>query len=799
MLFAQSVLAVPICIDVASTNKADIDAAIAAAQPGDVVRFPFKGAFDFGTAEIQPDKRIMFSGWTREETILTRSVTSANRIIKFLNTPAGTNLFGVANLTLDNGPGAAFGLLSIGNTSGVGKTNHYWRIHHVLCDNVATRAFQTFGTSMGVFDRCLVRCSGTVDRNQQGWTIGTASFWEQDVGVDVSYGYTLGGFTNFVFIEDCGWLFPYQGDSSVEMYGSARLVMRNTTGTNSGLFGVHENTDPYQTQAKRSACIYWVYSNIWTHTADQGGDNMVELRSGWGAFDHNTLNDQASNSLASGPLVTIYRSSGTNTTGFPNKSYTDCRMAATGNVTISNPGTSTFDGVSASNGDRILLWQQTTGTENGVYIFNGSGSAMTRSTDLDTSAEFVTYRWIHITAGTTYTNKIFQFYTRIPITLGTTPLDFHLAPPSPLHLVNWFISITGTNRLDGNLNTNTSEYGYPAFEGPGRGDPTTWTATNSIQTFHGVYQWSNVFNNSALLTFKTHVFLPTTDNAGLTGANGTQLADNADLMKLNRDYFDSPKPGIVYPDYPHPYVTIATLSPGNTNVPSGTQINFAGQSGSGVFLVYEFMTNNSGGTINRTNGVYIAGNNDGVDTIRAMDSHANYTPSTLVTVVSGSPTITFVANPSTIVAGQTSTLSWTTSGAMTVTLDGSAVPNSGSTNVSPTVPTVYTLVASNSHGTNTATVTVNILPTVSFTATPSTIVFGNSSSLVWHTTNATVITLDGVPVSAHGTNIVFPASTTSYSLLASNASVSTNALQTVSVINLPPRNLIVRSMILMTP
>lgn len=63
------------------------------------------------------------------------------------------------------------------------------------------------------------------------------------------------------------------------------------------------------------------------------------------------------------------------------------RVASTGNVNISNPGTDTFDGVQIQSGDRIVLKDQTSQAENGVYDFNGSSSAMTRSSDANSADE----------------------------------------------------------------------------------------------------------------------------------------------------------------------------------------------------------------------------------------------------------------------------------------------------------------------------------------------------------------------------------------------------------------------------
>ena len=60
---------------------------------------------------------------------------------------------------------------------------------------------------------------------------------------------------------------------------------------------------------------------------------------------------------------------------------TPVRALANVNITVSNPATAVFDGVTLATGDRVLLVAQTTASQNGIYIFNGSASAMTRSSD----------------------------------------------------------------------------------------------------------------------------------------------------------------------------------------------------------------------------------------------------------------------------------------------------------------------------------------------------------------------------------------------------------------------------------
>ncbi len=60
--------------------------------------------------------------------------------------------------------------------------------------------------------------------------------------------------------------------------------------------------------------------------------------------------------------------------------------ASTANVDLSS-APAAIDGVTLSNDDRVLIKSQTTASANGIYIFAGSGSAMSRATDADTAAE----------------------------------------------------------------------------------------------------------------------------------------------------------------------------------------------------------------------------------------------------------------------------------------------------------------------------------------------------------------------------------------------------------------------------
>lgn len=62
------------------------------------------------------------------------------------------------------------------------------------------------------------------------------------------------------------------------------------------------------------------------------------------------------------------------------------RLATTDNVTLGAPG-ATMDGVSLVSGNRVLLKNQRNASENGLYVWSGAGSTLTRTGDANTAGE----------------------------------------------------------------------------------------------------------------------------------------------------------------------------------------------------------------------------------------------------------------------------------------------------------------------------------------------------------------------------------------------------------------------------
>ena len=62
------------------------------------------------------------------------------------------------------------------------------------------------------------------------------------------------------------------------------------------------------------------------------------------------------------------------------------RVSTQGNVNLASPG-ATIDGITMASQDRVLVRSQTTQSQNGIYIWNGASTALTRALDASTFAE----------------------------------------------------------------------------------------------------------------------------------------------------------------------------------------------------------------------------------------------------------------------------------------------------------------------------------------------------------------------------------------------------------------------------
>ena len=92
------------------------------------------------------------------------------------------------------------------------------------------------------------------------------------------------------------------------------------------------------------------------------------------------------------------------------------RAATTANITLS--GAQTIDGVSVVAGNRVLVKDQSTGANNGIYV--AASGSWTRATDMDATGEVLPGTLVYVTEGTANGDKQFALTSDSAITVGTT-------------------------------------------------------------------------------------------------------------------------------------------------------------------------------------------------------------------------------------------------------------------------------------------------------------------------------------------------------------------------------------------
>lgn len=167
------------------------------------------------------------------------------------------------------------------------------------------------------------------------------------------------------------------------------------------------------------------------------------------------------------------------------RTRTIAEVATTANVNLSNglEAGDTIDGVTLVAGDRVLVKDQSTATENGLYLAVSSGAA-SRDPEHDTIAE-LSGGMVVVNQGSTNDNKIFLCTTDSDGSLGSTNITYTQVTPSNTGTVTSIgltqsgseFSISGSpvtsagnitldvnrisaTKIGGNSNVSDTEYGF---------------------------------------------------------------------------------------------------------------------------------------------------------------------------------------------------------------------------------------------------------------------------------------------------------------------------------------------------
>lgn len=168
-----------------------------------------------------------------------------------------------------------------------------------------------------------------------------------------------------------------------------------------------------------------------------------------------------------------------------------------GNITVASPP-ATLDGVSLVTGNRILLKDQASGAENGIYVYTSS-SPLVRATDADANSEVNPGLWVIVEEGTVNADTAWLLTTNAPITVATTVLSF--------------IKYT----------TGSGGGGATKFAATGPGTAgVTWAITHSLATVDVVVSVREVSTNDEVDLAITH-----TDANTVTITSASSMAQNA--------------------------------------------------------------------------------------------------------------------------------------------------------------------------------------------------------------------------------------------------------------------------------
>jgi hypothetical protein len=164
------------------------------------------------------------------------------------------------------------------------------------------------------------------------------------------------------------------------------------------------------------------------------------------------------------------------------------RAATTANVTLASDleNGDVLDGVTLATGDRVLVKDQSTGSENGIYVVKASG-APDRSTDADAGAEVTANFAVFVEQGTVNADQGYTLTNNGAITVGTTALTFTQftglgqivagtgldKTGNTLDIDSTVVTLTGTQTLTNKTLTS------PTLTTPDLGTPSAGTLTNA--------------------------------------------------------------------------------------------------------------------------------------------------------------------------------------------------------------------------------------------------------------------------------------------------------------------------------
>lgn len=380
---------------------------------------------------------------TNTETITNKTATDTSNTIHAKGLIQGD----LSTVTIDGSAPAASGYLLISTGSGTAE----WQ------QDPAT------STTGSVLDNQIVRYNGTTGKSVQGSSAtiddsGNISTSGSVTGATLAGTLTTAAQPNITSV----------GSLSALTVNGNITVTGNVDGSN--ISALQNDVDGFNDQLKNFTTSQILQLlNIDTTTVSVSQWSILgALNQNLATTDTPTFTGLSANSQKITSVATP-----TDSADAANKSYVDSvasgvqvlessRVATTGNLNATYVGTPTFtltnngtlaaieiDGISLSTNDRVLVKNQSTATQNGIYIVStvGSGATewvLTRSSDFDSSAEISNGQSTFISEGSSNGFSTWVLTTENPITLDTSDLTFALFGKSSTIVAGDGLTLTGS-------------------------------------------------------------------------------------------------------------------------------------------------------------------------------------------------------------------------------------------------------------------------------------------------------------------------------------------------------------------
>lgn len=185
------------------------------------------------------------------------------------------------------------------------------------------------------------------------------------------------------------------------------------------------------------------------------------------------------------------------------------KAATTANITLS--GAQTIDGVSVVAGDRVLVKNQSTASQNGIYV--AASGAWARSSDADTWSELVS-AYTFVEEGATYADTGWVCTVNAGGTLGTTAVTWSQFSGAGTYQAGTGLTLTGNIFSITNTGVTAASYGSASK---------TLTATVNAQGQLTALADTNIAITLSQVTDAGTIASQNANNVNITGGSITNL------------------------------------------------------------------------------------------------------------------------------------------------------------------------------------------------------------------------------------------------------------------------------------